>query len=119
MSLLGMFAHAQALADDTPLHGKVIVGIKRGALICTPRNGTVVNYDIMAKASAKSICALGLIDSNLLVSHTETKVSYNDVICIHHHRIVSKTYTVTRGRLTGDGDVRLANIQLFVQMDGS
>ena len=115
----GVEAHAQTFGNDTPLHREVVVGIERGALVGTPRDGAVVDDDIVAETAAESVGTVGFIGRERPVSHAETHVAYDDIATRNRYGISGQTDTVARGTLSGDGNITVSDIQAAVELYGT
>ena len=53
-------AVAQALADDTPLNGDILSTVYRAALINTPRDGAVVDDNVVVVGGSQSVAFVSL-----------------------------------------------------------
>ena len=65
----------EALGNDTPLHGKIDISIKRSAFIGTPADAAMVNDDVFTESASKSI---GF--NTFFIAHAKTQVSHDDII---------------------------------------
>ena len=55
----------------------------------------------------------------ILVTHTETKETDDDIACLDHHGVAGYADAVTRCCLTGDGYVTALDLQLLTEVDRS
>lgn len=115
----GVKAHTQTFGNDTPLHREVVVGIERGALVGTPRDGAVVDDDIVAEAASESVGTVGFIGRERPVSHAETHVADDDIATRYRYGVSCQTDTVARCTLSGDGNITASDIQAAVELYGS
>ena len=104
MLALRMTGIGQSLAQRTPLHREVAVVVERSQLVDAPREGAVVEDDVLVSPTPGCI---GSIVDVLDLRTAETDVAHDDVVTIREfHGIVTQGDTIARCRLSAHGLVR-------------
>src|SRR5690554_4933866 len=106
---------AQALGEDAPLQGEVLVVIKRGAFVGGPTYRAVVDHDVFPAVCPKSI----FISRDFSVAHPKAEEADNHVVCLNLHGVVGQGDTPARCRLPRQGEVSLADSELAGKVDGA
>ena len=114
-----MEALAQALGYDAPLHGEVVVGVERRALVGAPRYAAVVDDDVVAEASAEGVGPVGLVGGERAVAHAEAHVAHYNIVAAHEARVVGKADAVARRRLPGHGEEVARERERRLEVDGA
>ena len=50
-----VYGTGQAFTDDTPLHGEILIIVKRGTFVCTPTHGAMINNNIFLAHGTHSV----------------------------------------------------------------
>ena len=112
------------LCNNAPLQGHVGVGIEGGGFVNAPAHGAVIQDDIFVVAAPDAVFAVGLsiLDIGLapvaFVSKTEAHKADNHIVRIDVGGVVLDADAVSGGRLAGNGDVSLGNLEVRRQLDG-
>ena len=97
-------AVAQALADDAPLYGDVLASVDGTALVDAPRDGAVVDDDVVMVAGSQSVA---LVVGHLAVAQSEAHEADDDVVCRDDEGIVGHADAVAGRRLSQERLVAL------------
>ncbi len=116
---LSVHGGAKALGDNIPGEGKVFHAIERGAFVGTPANGAVVDNNFLERIAVFVHYLHGVVLGLLLVPHPAADETDNDVAGMNPERVILQADTVAGGGLTGNGEISLLDLQLFLKRDGS
>ena len=118
MGTLLMSGIAQALSQDAPLQGEVLILVERGTFIHRPAHGAMVQDDIIVATAPDGVllCAVAfrILDG---VAKAETDETDNDIGGLDVCRIIFQADTVSGSRLTGNGDIPLIDFQYRLKSD--
>ena len=98
MLSLRMVRIFQALREDTPLHGEILVSIERCTFVDGPCHGTMVENDIPVSPAPDTVFTICI---EHLVSQTETDETDDDIVSLDYRGVVLYADTVTRCCLPG------------------
>ena len=102
----------EAFAEDAPLHGEVLVAVEGRAFVRAPAHAAMVDDDVLLVASPHGV-VFGLV----LVAHAAADEADDDVVGLHHERVVLQADAVAGGGLSGDGDVAVLYLKCLFQLD--
>ena len=91
---------AERLGNEAILLREIRIAITAHTFVCAPREGTMVDKDILAIVDGQGV-ALDFV----LVAHSETHKTDDDVTSLNHNRVARNTDAISRRRLTSDGQI--------------
>lgn len=112
----GVLRAGEAVRYQTPLDGEIFGFVDREAFVDRPRNAQVIQYDVLLSVAAAAD-AVGV--GREFVSHADTQVADDDVAGVDDQRTVGEADAVSRGTLSGDGDVVVPDAQGRFEVDVS
>ena len=112
------------LCNNAPLQGHVGVGIEGGGFVNAPAHGAVIQDDILVVAAPNAVFAVGLVTADIglapvaFISKAEAHKADNHIVGVDVGRVVLDADAVSGGRLAGDGDISLGNLEIRGQFNG-
>lgn len=80
MAAFTMYGVGKTFAENTPLHGKILVVIERRTFVGTPAHRAMVDDDVLMVTSPQSI-----IFRLFLVAHAAADKTDDNIIGLHSH----------------------------------
>ena len=116
MAAFGMHRCIQAMGHKTPLHGQVFCFVDRQAFVDAPTDGKMIENHIFLPIPATT---QAITVQLMAITDTYTKIADNDLTGIYNERIIFQTDTLSRSRLSGNGDTVVLYTQVGFQFDGT